>query len=132
MFAKLALAAAAALSVHGAATAQSPGEAVFEARCKTCHEPAVDRAPSRADMAQRPQADIVSSLTSGLMKPMAEGLSAAEIQAVAGYVSQVGAARAQPATGAEMPQVALRTGGDRRQSDVRQPSADPRDPGRLG
>lgn len=105
------MAAAAALSVHGAAAAQSDGKAVFEARCQTCHEPAVDRAPSRADMAQRPQADIIRSLTNGLMKPMAEGLSAADIQAVAGYVSQVGAARANaPATGAEMPQIALRTG----------------------
>ena len=100
----------AALWLTGPAAAQSNGKAVFEARCQTCHEPAVDRAPSRADLAQRPQADIATSMTSGLMKPMAEGLSAADIQAVAAYVSSVGAPRAAAATGAEMPQVALRTG----------------------
>lgn len=108
----LALAAglAAVISLTPAA-AQAVGKSVFETRCQTCHEPAVDRAPSRADLAQRPQADIVKSLTSGIMKPMAEGLSEAEIQAVASYVSSVGAptAAARP-TGAEMPQVALRTG----------------------
>lgn len=81
----------AALWLTGPAAAQSNGKAVFEARCQTCHEPAVDRAPSRADLAQRPQADIATSMTSGLMKPMAEGLSAADIQAVAAYVSSVGA-----------------------------------------
>ena len=93
------------------AAAQSNGKAVFEARCQTCHEPAVDRAPSRADLAQRPRADIVKSMTSGLMKPMAEGLSDADIQAVAGYISSVGAPMAAAAaTGVEMPQIALNTG----------------------
>lgn len=103
-----------ALSLGGAALAQPSGAAVFEARCKACHEPAMDRAPSRADLAQRPQADIVKSLTEGLMKPMAEGLSPAEIQAVAAYISPAAAAPAAAAparpTGAEMPQVAVRTG----------------------
>lgn len=98
------LAAAALLTVSagGAANAQTSGQAVFEARCKDCHEPAVDRAPSRADLAQRPQTDIVKSLTDGLMKPMAEGLSTAEIQAVASYISSVGAA-APPATAPRNP-----------------------------
>ncbi len=80
---------AVALSFGTAAEAQTSGQAVFEARCKDCHEPAADRAPSRADLAQRPQAEIVKSLTDGLMKLMADGLSAAEIQAVASYISSV-------------------------------------------
>ena len=102
---------AAALWLAGPAAAQSNGKAVFEARCQTCHEPAADRAPSRADLAQRPQADIVKSMTSGIMKPMAEGLSVADIQAVAAYVSSVGAPRAAAGpTGVEMPQIALSTG----------------------
>ena len=54
----------AALWLTGPAAAQSNGKAVFEARCQTCHEPAVDRAPSRADLAQRPQADIATSTRS--------------------------------------------------------------------
>ena len=84
------------------------GEAVFNERCKMCHEPAIERAPSLADLAKRPASDIVAALTNGIMKPMAEGLSAADIQAVAAYVSP--AAAPARATGAEMPQVALRTG----------------------
>ena len=78
-----------AVSGGGAANAQTSGQAVFEARCKDCHEPAVDRAPSREDLAQRPRTDIVKSLTDGLMKLMADGLSAAEIEAVASYISSV-------------------------------------------
>jgi polyvinyl alcohol dehydrogenase (cytochrome) len=63
------------------------GAAIFEARCKMCHEPAVGQAPSRIELVFMPAADIVSALTSGLMVPMAQGLSATEIEAVAAYVS---------------------------------------------
>ncbi len=97
-----------ALSAMAGAAQAASGEAVFIERCKMCHEPAVDRAPSLADLAKRPQGDIVAALTNGIMKPMAEGLSAADIQAVAAYVSP--AATPARATGAEMPQVAVKTG----------------------
>lgn len=85
------------------ATAQTPaaapgkladGAAVFDARCKTCHEPAVGRAPSKAELALRPKADVVQALTNGIMAPMAAGLSREEIDAVSAYV--VGAPSAQP------------------------------------
>jgi polyvinyl alcohol dehydrogenase (cytochrome) len=70
------------------ASAQSPsGSAVFEQRCKTCHDPAIERAPGRTELALRPQADIVRALTNGVMMPMAQGLSAADIQAVAAYLA---------------------------------------------
>ncbi len=84
------MAAAIGMAAPGAALAQAvapDGKAVFDAHCKQCHEPAIDRAPARADLAVRPAADIVTALTNGIMKPMAAGLSPAEIQAVAGYLT---------------------------------------------
>jgi polyvinyl alcohol dehydrogenase (cytochrome) len=71
------------------------GEAVFNTRCKTCHDPAVERAPTRAELAFRSPADIVAALTTGVMAPMAKGLSRPEIEAVALYLApgqQLGAA----------------------------------------
>jgi polyvinyl alcohol dehydrogenase (cytochrome) len=104
-----------AFAVAAPAQAQPPsaasGEAVYNTRCKACHEGGVERAPNRADLAQRPAADIAHALSDGIMKPMAQGLSADEIQAVAGYLSAAGrpqaAAPGRP-TGAEMPPVAVR------------------------
>ncbi|THD74399.1 MAG: hypothetical protein E7812_18945 [Phenylobacterium sp.] len=111
----LALAAAAAASLAGAANAQAAapsGQAVFESRCKACHEPPVERAPGREQLAQRPQGDIERALTSGIMAPMAQGLTPADIHAVAAYLSSVGAEppRAAAPSGREMPQIAVRTG----------------------
>jgi polyvinyl alcohol dehydrogenase (cytochrome) len=88
------------------ATAASPaadrGATLFEQRCKLCHEPAVERAPGRPELAARPRADIVRALTSGLMAPMAQGLSADEIQSVAAYLSP-DAGRAEAAAEAKEP-----------------------------
>jgi polyvinyl alcohol dehydrogenase (cytochrome) len=66
---------------------QSNGEVVFNARCKSCHDPAVERAPDRATLAVRPRADIVQALTNGVMAPMAKDMSPADIQAVAAYLT---------------------------------------------
>ena len=63
------------------------GEAVFNARCKTCHDPAVERAPTRAELAVRARADIVTALTTGVMAPMAKGLAQPEIEAVALFLA---------------------------------------------
>jgi len=70
-----------------AATQPANGEETFNARCKSCHEPAVERAPGRSQLALRPRANIITSLTSGVMAPMAQGLSRAEIEAVALYLA---------------------------------------------
>ncbi len=68
--------------------AQPPtGETVFNTRCKTCHEPAVERAPTRAELAFRAPADIVAALTTGVMAPMTKGLSRTEIDAVALFLA---------------------------------------------
>jgi polyvinyl alcohol dehydrogenase (cytochrome) len=72
------------------ATAEQ-GAKIFEQRCKSCHDPAVERAPSKADLAKRPRGDIVRALTSGLMMPMAQGLSAEQISAVATSLTPGGA-----------------------------------------
>src|SRR3984885_12778743 len=63
------------------------GEAVFNARCKTCHEPAVERAPTRAELAFRAPADIVTALTTGVMAPMAKGLLRPQIEEVALFLA---------------------------------------------
>ncbi|MDB5435194.1 MAG: hypothetical protein JWR47_1451 [Phenylobacterium sp.] len=92
-----ALACALALPLAARAQAASPGEGVFNTRCKACHEPAIERAPNRATLATLPPATIVEALTNGVMKPMAEGLSPADKQAVADYLT----AAARPAQAAQ-------------------------------
>ena len=88
------------------------GQTVFETRCKACHEPPVDRAPGREQLSQRPQADIVRALTSGIMAPMAQGLTDADKLAVASYLTsaQASAAVTRTSPGAEMPQIAVKGG----------------------
>jgi polyvinyl alcohol dehydrogenase (cytochrome) len=92
-----------------AANAQAPanGEAVFNARCKSCHEPAIDRAPNRTVLSTYQPAQILQALTGGAMTPMAQGLSDADKAAVAAFLTtpqlpteahpQPGGARAVPA-----------------------------------
>ena len=75
------------LALPLAAHAQGGGEAVFNTRCKACHEPAIDRAPNRTTLGALPAATIVDALTNGVMKPMAAGLSDADKQAVAAYLT---------------------------------------------
>ncbi|MFL5296467.1 MAG: PQQ-binding-like beta-propeller repeat protein [Phenylobacterium sp.] len=69
------------------AQAASAGEAVFGARCKACHDPAVERAPSRTALAAYRPEQIVDALTNGVMKPMAAGLTDADKQAVAAFLT---------------------------------------------
>lgn len=73
----------------------SAGAAVFNARCKGCHEPAIERAPNKTTLATYPAATIVDALTNGVMRPMAAGLSDADKQAVAAYLTAAAAPAAQ-------------------------------------
>nr|MEA2798695.1 hypothetical protein [Phenylobacterium sp.] len=103
----------AGVSAFAAAAQAQPasGQQVYEARCKGCHEGGAERAPSRTDLGQRAPADIVHALTSGIMAPMAQGLSDADKQAVATYLTSAASPVAQASsrpTGAEMPQVAVK------------------------
>jgi polyvinyl alcohol dehydrogenase (cytochrome) len=63
------------------------GQALYEQRCKSCHEPAQGRAPGREQLAQRNGADIVMALKSGIMKSMAQGLSDGDMQDIATYLT---------------------------------------------
>ena len=67
---------------------QADGEALFQAHCKMCHEPAIDRAPSRTDLAQRSAIDITQVLTTGEMQPMTAGMTPDQVKAVATYMSR--------------------------------------------
>ncbi len=82
--------AAALATVSFAATAQTPAtpdaEALFQQHCGSCHDPAIERAPSRAVMQQMPATQIVGALTNGIMSPMAAALSSADIQTLAGHL----------------------------------------------
>jgi polyvinyl alcohol dehydrogenase (cytochrome) len=85
-------------SSGGGATAN--GEAVFNAHCKACHEPAIDRAPNRTTLSSYQPAQIVQALTSGAMVPMAQGLSDADKAAVAAFLTTpVAAPDAHPMPG---------------------------------
>jgi polyvinyl alcohol dehydrogenase (cytochrome) len=72
----------------GAAAAQAQtGEQIFTARCKGCHEPAIEHAPDRRTLAAMPANQIVQVLTSGNMVPMAAGLSDGDKQSVASFLT---------------------------------------------
>ncbi|HET9160676.1 MAG TPA: PQQ-binding-like beta-propeller repeat protein, partial [Caulobacteraceae bacterium] len=65
------------------------GAALFDARCKTCHDPATGRAPNRTSLAVMRPADIVDALTNGVMVPMASGLSQADKAAIARFLTEM-------------------------------------------
>ena len=79
-----------------AATMPAPtapdGEAIFNQHCKSCHEPPVQHAPSRAAIAAYPRANVIAALTGGVMAPMAKGLSPADVVAVAAYLTPTASA----------------------------------------
>ena len=106
----LALAGLTAAAFWGSAQAQTPaaGVAIYEARCKACHEGGVQRAPDRAALAQRTPDDIVHAMTGGIMTPMAQGLSDADKQAVAAYLTTAGPQAQGRPSGIEMPRIAVK------------------------
>ncbi len=69
------------------AALHSRGESRFRADCAKCHDPAVGRAPGRQQLASLSPAEVVKSLTTGTMKPMAAGLDSANIDALAFYLT---------------------------------------------
>jgi len=103
-FAALALAAAMLGSPASVRAQSAPlpppavdGGALFDQHCKSCHAPPIPHAPSRETLATYPKATIVAALTSGVMAPMAKGLTPAEIDLIAGYLTS--APSGQAATG---------------------------------
>lgn len=65
------------------------GAALFDARCKMCHDPALGRAPNRTTLAAMRPTDIVDILTNGVMQPMASGLSGPDKAAIAAFLTQM-------------------------------------------
>jgi polyvinyl alcohol dehydrogenase (cytochrome) len=63
------------------------GEPIFKARCAGCHEPAVDRAPDKRALAARSPEEVYDALTVGAMKPIAAGMSPAEIYGVTRFLT---------------------------------------------
>jgi polyvinyl alcohol dehydrogenase (cytochrome) len=72
---------------RGGAPAGPNGEALFKAHCAMCHDPALDRTPSKTDLARNFPEYIKRALTSGVMQPMAVGLSDAEENAITQYLT---------------------------------------------
>ncbi len=63
------------------------GEPDFKARCAGCHDPAVDRAPSRAELEGRSAEDVYDAIKDGPMAPMAAGLNESQLYAIAYYLT---------------------------------------------
>lgn len=74
------------IQAFGLAHRAIDGKAIYEQRCAACHENPEGRIPPRELIASRPHDYIVEVLTDGVMRPQAEGLSTAEIEAVARYL----------------------------------------------
>ena len=75
-----------ALSAWGQAPAPN-GQNIYETRCATCHaKPVNDRIPSRADLAKLQPQQVSDALNKGAMTVQAQGLTTAQIQAVAAFV----------------------------------------------
>ncbi len=72
---------------RGPNPAIAAGQAVFNAKCKGCHDPAVDRAPNLAALSAFWPNDIINTLKTGVMQPMAAGLSDTDISNVSYFLS---------------------------------------------
>ena len=76
-----------------AAAAADHGRALYEERCATCHDTATDRTPPREVIANNPPTFILAAMRTGIMQPMAAGLSEDDMKAIALYLSPVSGAR---------------------------------------
>ncbi len=78
----------------------APGEQVFAARCAGCHVDPKDRAPPRESLARMGPNTVAQALNTGIMQPMAAGLSPSDIASIALYLTgrapDAGASGAQP------------------------------------
>jgi polyvinyl alcohol dehydrogenase (cytochrome) len=64
------------------------GARVYQARCASCHDKPVERAPSRQALADLTAAQVRAVLSEGIMRPMSEGLSILEVVSVSSYLGQ--------------------------------------------
>lgn len=66
---------------------QIEGGSLFANRCAGCHEDKDGRAPSQKVIGSLPRAHLVEVMTYGAMRPHAVGLSAAQIGAIAAFIT---------------------------------------------
>jgi polyvinyl alcohol dehydrogenase (cytochrome) len=74
------------------------GSAIYKQRCAVCHDSSAPRVPSREAIKAMSGEAIYATLTSGLMKTQAQGLSTAKIFALITYIAPTGGAH--PSNGA--------------------------------
>lgn len=74
-------------TLSGSGASVSLGQRVYEQRCAPCHSSGQPGVPTAASLTVLSPSLIVQTLTSGSMKPMAAGLSSAEIEALAAYLT---------------------------------------------
>ncbi len=87
--------AAGAGSKSPAATAPD-GAALYAQHCAHCHDRPQGHTPSRESLSFRASTNIVMALEWGAMRPESAGLSAEQVNAIAGFLTEGAAARAAP------------------------------------
>ena len=80
----------------GPAAALAQGETLFKAHCASCHDPAVGRAPNRAQLDRLGTLEVLNALLNGDMRPMAQGLTTEQLGVIAVYASPPKQAAAAP------------------------------------
>lgn len=83
---------ASAAPAAGAAAAPN-GAALYAAHCAKCHDHAKGHMPTREALAERPSINIAMTLLAGAMRPEAAGLTHADANAIADYLTAGSAAR---------------------------------------
>jgi polyvinyl alcohol dehydrogenase (cytochrome) len=63
------------------------GEPIWKSKCAQCHEPAISRAPAKNDLAARAPEEVYDALSIGVMKPMAEGLTDAQLYGIVRFLT---------------------------------------------
>ncbi len=64
------------------------GAKLYDQRCAACHDHATGRTPPRASIADNTRVFIANTLNSGIMRPMAQGLSPKDVNSIAAYLSR--------------------------------------------
>lgn len=76
------------IQAFSAASRVADGRSIYLQRCAACHDHPEGRIPPKELFANRPDAYIVDVLTQGVMREQAQGLSLAQVRAVALYVTR--------------------------------------------
>ncbi len=63
------------------------GAALYARHCAACHDHAAGRIPTKAAIADNTKIFIATTMSSGIMQPMAQGLSSQQISSIAAYLS---------------------------------------------